>query len=104
MNTATLAAIVGGKVISTNEVSGVRVIAADDKITRWERLINKHIGTPIAGKTWEVSHQAGGYRLEAVTENGRGSSDVSPRLPAKAFEDWIWAFIKGFDLAKGRGL
>lgn len=76
------------------------VIAKSDNIARWEKRLEARVGKPAAGKHFEVSSQTGGYRLELVKDPHGGAADVSPRLQAAAFEDWLGAFIAGYEFAK----
>lgn len=87
-----------------NNGIGNRVVTAgtgkDTKIEHWEKRLATRIGKPAIGKHFEISYQLGGYRLELIEDKNRGATDVSPRLPAKQFETWLWAFIGGYEFAK----
>lgn len=81
-------------------VSNKVVIAKEDKRQTWMEHLANRIGTPAPGKHFEISYQTGGYRLEIVKDPHGGSSDISPRLPAKQFELWLWAFLAGYRFSK----
>lgn len=86
-----------------NKGIGNRVVIAagkDAKINTFEKLLAARIGDSEKGKHWEISYQTGGYRLELVKDPQGGATDISPRLPAKAFGQWLWAFIKGYEFAR----
>lgn len=75
--------------------------AKHTKIEKLEELLNKRVGGPGPGKHWEISSQMGGLMLEVTEDASGGAASFSPRrLPVKAFEEWLRAFIAGYEFAR----
>lgn len=80
----------------------VRVAAAARRnpiLDDLEKRVQKKLVLP--GYEFQINGANGGYRLERVeTESPKGSSGVSPRLPAKALVEWVNAYLAGFSFGK----
>jgi hypothetical protein len=74
-----------------SEVGGTVVQAAGESDSqRFVRILKSRTGIEFA-----CDKQLGGYKISTT-----GGRDVSPRLPKKQMETWVFTFVDGFDAAK----
>lgn len=52
--------------------------------------------------SYHLDKNIGGWRLCRIVNVGGGTSDISPRLPAGQFYEWLHAFRQGYETSKGQ--